>query len=292
MAKSLVEDIRSYEFIYMLHLMLKILAITYDLNMALQRKDQDIVSAMKLVDFTKRKLQSMRESEWNSLVEDVSLFCEKNGIMIPEMNEKYGLGKSKRKSSSVIYSHHLRVEVFYAVIDLQLSELNNHFSEVNTDLLLGMASLSPENSFANYDKNRIMKLATYYPNEFGASKLDDLSFDLDNYIYYVREVDKAFSNLKGLGDLSMALVKSNMHKTWGLVYLLVKLSLILPVATATVERAFSSMKFIKNDLRSRINDDFLNDCLVCHIEDEVFESVPNDAIIDRFQKMTTRRVQL
>ncbi|XP_060200639.1 uncharacterized protein LOC132628904 [Lycium barbarum] len=36
MAKSLVEDIRSYEFIYMLHLVLKILAITYDLNMALQ----------------------------------------------------------------------------------------------------------------------------------------------------------------------------------------------------------------------------------------------------------------
>ncbi|XP_060210404.1 uncharacterized protein LOC132637309 [Lycium barbarum] len=208
------------------------------------------------------------------------------------MNEKYGLGKSKRKSLSVIYSHHLRVEVFYAVIDLQLSELNNRFSEVNTDLLLGMASLSPENSLANYDKNRIMKLATYYPNEFGASKLDDLSFDLDNYIYYVREVDKAFSNLKGLGDLSMALVKSNMHKTWGLIYLLVKLSLILPVATATVERAFSSMKFIKNGLRSRISDGFLNDCLVYYIEDEVFESVPNDAIIDRFQKMTTRRVQL
>ncbi|XP_060195068.1 uncharacterized protein LOC132624280 [Lycium barbarum] len=66
MAKSLVEDIRSYEFIDMLHLMLKILVITYDLNMALQRKDQDIVSAIKLVDFTKRKLQSMRESKWNS----------------------------------------------------------------------------------------------------------------------------------------------------------------------------------------------------------------------------------
>ncbi|XP_059277816.1 uncharacterized protein LOC132032000 [Lycium ferocissimum] len=254
MAKSLVEDIRSYEFIYMLHLMLKILAITYDLNMALQRKDQDIVSDMKLVDFTKRKLQSMRESGWNSLVEDVSLFCEKNGIMIPKMDEKYGLGKSQRKSSSFIYSHHLRVEVFYAVIDLQLSELNNRFSGVNTDLLLGMASLSPENSFANYDKNRIMKLATYYPNEFGASNLDDLSFDLDNYIYYVREVDKVFSNLKGLGDLSMALVKSNMHKTWGLVYLLVKLSLILPMALLTVERAFFAMKFIKNDLQSRIGD--------------------------------------
>nr|XP_016495167.1 PREDICTED: uncharacterized protein LOC107814300 [Nicotiana tabacum] len=181
---------------------------------------------------------------------------------------------------------------FCAAIDLQLSELNSRFSEVNTSPLLGMVSLSPDDSFANYDKNKIMKLATYYPNEFTASKLEDLSYELGNYIDYVREMDNAFSNLKELGDLSKALVKINIHKTWGLVYLLVKLSLILPVATATVERAFSSMKFIKNDLRSRIGDDFLNDCLVCFIEDEVFESVSNDAIIDRFQNMTTRRVQV
>ncbi|XP_016558979.2 uncharacterized protein LOC107858720 [Capsicum annuum] len=208
------------------------------------------------------------------------------------MNEKYGLEKSKRKSSGVTYSYHLHVEVFYVVIDLQLSDLNNHFSEVNTDLLLGMDSLSSENNFTNYDKEKIMNLATYYPNEFSASKLEDLSFDLDNYIYYVREVDNAFSNLKELGYLSIKLVETNMCKTWKLVYLLVKLSLILLIATAIEERAFSSMMFIKNDLRNRIGDDFLNDCLICYIEDEVFNGVPNDAIIDRFQNMTTRQIQL
>ncbi|XP_016514722.2 uncharacterized protein LOC107831469 [Nicotiana tabacum] len=208
------------------------------------------------------------------------------------MDEKYGLGKSKHKSSTVTYFYYLHVDIFCAAIDLQLSKFNSRFSEVNTDLLLGMASLNPDDSFVSYDKNKIMKLATYYPNEFTASKLEDLSRELDNYIDYVREMDNAFSSLKELGDLSKTMVKTNIHKTWGLVYLLVKLSLILHVATATVERAFSSMKFIKNDLRSRIGDDFLNDCLVCYIEDEVFESVPNDAIIDRFQNMTSRRVQL
>nr|XP_016500461.1 PREDICTED: uncharacterized protein LOC107818902 [Nicotiana tabacum] len=101
-----------------------------------------------------------------------------------------------------------------------------------------------------------------------------------------------FSNLIRLGDLSETLVKTNLHMTWRLVYLLVKLSLILHVATTTVKRAFSSMKYVKNDLRSRIGDEFLNDCLVCYIEDEVFESVPNDAIIDHFQDMTSCQVQL
>ncbi|XP_060182864.1 uncharacterized protein LOC132612791 [Lycium barbarum] len=172
------------------------------------------------------------------------------------------------------------------------TQLNNRFDEVNTDLLFGMASLSPDNSFANYDKESIMKLATHYRDEFSVSMLEDLSYELDNYIDYVRELNKAFSNLKRLADLSETLVKTNLHKTWRLVYLLVKLSLILLVATATVERAFSSMKYIKNDLCSRIGDKFLNDCLVCYIENEVFESVPNEAFIDRFQKMVVRRVQL
>ncbi|XP_075082580.1 uncharacterized protein LOC142166872 [Nicotiana tabacum] len=292
MAKSLVDDIRSYDFVYMLHLMLKVLALTYDLNTALQKKDQDIVSVMKLAGFAKRQLQDMRDSRWNSLIKDVSLFCVKHGIVIPEMDMNYVRGKSKRKKSSVTYSYHLRVEVFYAIIDLQLSELNKRFNEVNIDLLLSMGSLSPDNFFANYDKDKIMKLATHYPNEFTDSMLEDLSFELDIYIDYVRETGNEFSNLKRLGDLSKTLVKTNLHMTWRLVYLLVKLSLILHVATATVERVFSSMKYVKNDLRSRIGDEFFNDCLVCYIEDEVFESVPNDAIIDHFQNMTSSRVQL
>ncbi|XP_075091492.1 uncharacterized protein LOC142171702 [Nicotiana tabacum] len=154
------------------------------------------------------------------------------------MDEKYGLGKSKRKTSTVIYSHHLHIKVFCAAIDLQLLELNNRFGEVNIDLLLGMASLSPDDFFTNYDKNKIMKLATYYPNEFTDSNLEDLICDLDNYIDYVREMDNAFSNLKGLCDLSKTLVKINIHKTWRLVYLVVKLSLILHVATATSKEIF------------------------------------------------------
>ncbi|XP_070023376.1 uncharacterized protein [Nicotiana sylvestris] len=113
------------------------------------------------------------------------------------MDMNYARGKSKRKKSSVTYSYHLRVEVFYAIIDLQLSELNSRFNEVNTDLLL----------------DRIMKLATHYLNEFTDSMLEDLGFELDIYIDYVREAGNEFSNLKRLGDLSETLVKTNLHKT-------------------------------------------------------------------------------
>ncbi|XP_060210271.1 zinc finger A20 and AN1 domain-containing stress-associated protein 9-like [Lycium barbarum] len=78
----------------------------------------------------------MRESKWESLIEDVSSFCVRHDILIPEMDKNYHIGKSKHKSLSVTYSHHLHVEVFNVVIDLQLAELNSRFDAVNTDLLL------------------------------------------------------------------------------------------------------------------------------------------------------------
>ena len=64
------------------------------------------------------------------------------------------------------------------------------------------------------------------------------------------------------------------------------------VSTATVERVFSSMKYIKNNLRNRISDEFLNDTVITYFEDDLFESVSNDDILHRFQNMKSRRGQL
>ncbi|XP_016549380.2 uncharacterized protein LOC107849275 [Capsicum annuum] len=204
------------------------------------------------------------------------------------MDDFYLPKKSKHRPSSVTYSHHLRVEIFYAIIDLQLQELNNRFDVVSGNLLLGMTSLNPTNTFANFDKEKIMILAKHYLNEFGESKLRELSYQLDTFIIHMRRGDPILSNLKEIGDLAEALVNANLVEIYSLVYLLVKLTLILPVATATVERAFSSMKHIKNELHSSIGDAFLSDYLVCYIEKDIFVNISNDAIIDRFQNMKMR----
>ncbi|XP_060171361.1 uncharacterized protein LOC132602558 isoform X1 [Lycium barbarum] len=254
--------------------------------------DQDIVNAMGLLNTAKQELQMMRDRGWKSLLDDAFSFCNNHEIFIPKMNANYIPGKSKRRALDVTYSHHFRVGIFYPVIDLLLQELNNRFDTVSTDLLLGMACLHPAKSFGNFDKKKVMRLAEYYPNEFDSNKLRDLSCQLDNFIVYVRGSDKRFFNKKGITDLAKVLVQSELHQTWPLVYLLIKLTLILPVATASVERAFSSMKYIKNELRSSMSDEFLNGCLVCYVERGIFATISNDAIIHHFQKMKSRRAQL
>ena len=63
------------------------------------------------------------------------------------------------------------MELFYAAIDTQLQELNNRFNEVNTDLLLCMASLCPNDSFYAFDKKKLVHFAEYYSKDFSTVDL-------------------------------------------------------------------------------------------------------------------------
>ncbi|PIN13700.1 hypothetical protein CDL12_13677 [Handroanthus impetiginosus] len=241
-----------FEFVFMLHFMKNILSITNELNAALQRKEQDIVNAMLLVG--------------DSLIDDVSAFCIKHDIEIPRFDSFYVFrGKSRRKVAEYTVLHHYRVE-----------ELNNRFNEVTSDLLYGMACLSPSQSFANFDIEKIMRLAALYPDDFTEYDLVELRCQLENYIVDVGSEDVRFSSLNGIGDLSKKLVETKKH----LVY------------SHVVERAFSAMKFIKTDLRNRMEDGFLNDCLITFKERDVFVCISDDDIMTTFQNMKTRRGQL
>ena len=87
-------------------------------------------------------------------------------------------------------------------------------------------------------------------------------------------------------------MSTRKYETYPLIYLLVKLALTLPVVTATVERNFSAMKYIKNELCNRMGDWWMNDCLMVYIEKDVVCSIDNETIIQRFQNMKTRKRQL
>ena len=101
--------------------------------------------------------------------------------------------------------------------------------------------------------------------------------------------DENFQGLGNLVDLSVKLVQTGRHIVHHLVYLLLKLVLILPVATANVERAFSAMSIVKSKLRNKMGDSLLDDCLVTYIERDAFSKVNEDDIIDTFMAMKKRR---
>ncbi|XP_047947406.1 zinc finger MYM-type protein 1-like [Salvia hispanica] len=282
----------TFEFAFILHLMTTILAITNELSLALQRKDQDIVNAMALVEVAKQHLQDMRDEGWESLISEVSIFSEKNDIEILDMKDMYKPpGRARRKGVVLTNLNYFRFELFNGVIDWQLQELNNRFNEANTNLLLCVSCLSPKSSFAAFNKSKLIQLAHCYPLEFSEVSFRLLDKQLETYIRDMRSHEE-FSNLESIGDLSQRLVATGRHIVYPWVYLLVKLALVLPVATASVERYFSAMKIVKSRLRNKMGDSWMNDCLVTYIEREIFCKIDAERILHSFQVMRPRREQL
>ncbi|XP_016902101.2 uncharacterized protein LOC107991537 [Cucumis melo] len=228
-ARILMTSILLFDFVFNMHLMKNILGITNDLSQVLQRKYQDIVNAMNLVNICKGRLQAMRES------------------------------------------------VFYTVIDMQLQELNNRFTESSTELLLCMACLNLINSFAAFDKQKLSRLAQFYPRDFSAIELSMLEDQLQNYIIDMRS---EFVELKNIGNLAVKMVVTKRDKVNPLVYRLLTLALILSVATATVERTFSAMNIVKTQLHNRMGDQWMNDCLIAYIEKDLLDKLDNKLIMD------------
>jgi len=180
--------------------------------------------------------------------------------------------------------------VFIGIIDRIHREFENRFDEVSRELLICMSALNPSNSFVSFDAQKILKLATFYPKDFPSSALRTLEIQLGTYIEDVR-MDDRFEGLNNLGELSNKLVDTKKHELYGLVYLVLKLALILPVATASVERVFSALCLVKNKLRNSMSDRLLNDCLVTFIERDIFSTVSEDGIVHAFMAMRKRKAK-
>ena len=67
-------------------------------------------------------------------------------------------------------------------------------------------------------------------------------------------IDERFRKVKNLPDLSIMIVETKLHNRHEIVYKLLKLVLVLPVAIASVEIIFSAMNYVKNKLRNKLGD--------------------------------------
>ena len=172
-----------------------------------------------------------------------------------------------------------------------MQELNNHFSETNIELLICVTYLNSNDLFASFDKEKLIRFSQFYPQDFSVTDLVILDNQLQTCILDMRSA-KEFLSLNEIGSLSVKVVQIKRSIVYPLVYLFVKLALTLPFTTASVERAFSAMKIVKNRLRNRMGDQFLNDYLISYFEKDVFDKVDNEAVLQHFQKIKKCRGQL
>ena len=89
-------------------------------------------------------------------------------------------------------------------------------------------------------RQKLFRFVEFYPDEFLVVELIALEYQLDNYILDVYS-NNQFSKIMGVSRLTKNLAQLKKHRVYPLVYLFIKLTLLLFVATATIERVFATV---------------------------------------------------
>ncbi|GKE96246.1 zinc finger MYM-type protein 1-like protein [Tanacetum coccineum] len=218
-----------------------------------------------MVQSTKEQLKEFRLNGFVPLLDTISSFCIKHNIRVVNMDEAYVSPNGRRRRVNISNRRFFEVECFNTVVDMQIQEFTDRFSKASTELLRNMDCLNPCDSFSQFNTSKLVRLSDLYPNDFDTVERMELESQL-NLCYSNVTKDDSFVDLNGITYLAIMMVKKRKHISYPLVYRLLKLGLILPVATASVERCFSAMKIIKSDLRNRIGQGFLNSCVICGVE--------------------------
>ncbi|CAN1787397.1 Zinc finger MYM-type protein 1 [Linum perenne] len=285
-AEGALEEITTFKFAFCLHMMRKIRMETMCLSQAFQRKSIDILEALGMVSTSKTLLQKLRDDGWELLLEEVSSFCLKHGIDKPDLSQP-----GHRGMKEMPLEHLYHYQYFNQCIDYQLNELNSRFSETTVRLLQLSAALDPKDSFKSFNEDHIYQLAVeFYPQDFNDQERLIMRSELP---YYAKRVVRSRDfEVPSLAKLMEILVTRRLEKQYMMICRLIRLILTLPVSTATTERAFSAMKFVKTDIRSNMADGFLADTLMMFVERDYDRKLDRDSIIDEFSKLKNRRVQL
>ena len=111
-ASGYIIYMETFEFVIILHLMIRLLGLTNGLSNALQSKDQNIVSAMNMIVSVKNALQKLRDDGWEPLLLAATNFCGGRNITVPNMDDNIaarGYSRSSRKMVTCL--HHYKVEI-------------------------------------------------------------------------------------------------------------------------------------------------------------------------------------
>ena len=107
--------------------MIRLLGKANNLSQCLQLKNQNVVRAMGFIKTTLDDIQGVRQNGWDELFKEVTDFCVKYNIVVPNMEDTRTVNGCSRSwgGQLVTYNHRFKNEIFNVLHDQLIVELNN-----------------------------------------------------------------------------------------------------------------------------------------------------------------------
>lgn len=275
-SKAFLKQLQSFEFYFLLTVMIEIFFRIEVLNTELQKSDLIINESHKMIQAVLNSLTENRETKfekaWNDAVKDA------NGLKLDEPQLPRQRRAPRRFETSGTANVFLTPKdyyrkLFFEIYDQVISSMKNRFQSETMNLL---------NSFENFvigEKNSsVDQVIDFYGNEDLDRERLKLHREMFLDIVSQRKVD-----LKSLKDVVMFL-KANpeIGNLISEFKNLIKILLTIPSTSCTNERSFSSLRRLKTYLRSTMTQKRLNSIAISYIHQDILNTLNIDKFLNEF----------
>lgn len=196
---------------------------------------------------------------------------------------KQNMEEIRNSSLTSHSSQSLRAEAI-EVLDNVISDLESRFS-FSGHLIL--SQLFDKTRFAEYKDKFPEDIFALVPQFYPMLDQENLRTELE--VFYGNLQDVHYTNML---DLMNYFVDRNLSRVFPEVLRLLHILITIPMTTSEAERCFSTLKRIKNFLRSTMSQDRLNSLAVLSINKDIVTSYPNfkNDVISHFIQDKNRRM--
>jgi len=270
------------EFLVALEVAVTCFYYTINLSQILQSKKQDLSKALADVTVVKGGLEAVREdvdSYFKDIFNEVTSIASKVNVEI-----KTPRVCGRQTTRVIIQSspeEYYRISIFIPFLDSILLQLQTRFNQQLKEVI-ALEGLIPAN-FSAYNNDSILSAASLYENDLHKNALINLKAELTMWRNQWKDstAEKPESALEALRYCTNVLPN---------IKLLLQLFATLPVTSATPERTFSTLKLLKNYLRSTMNEERLNGLAMAKINKS--EKITEEEVIKVFSSKSHRRLLL
>ena len=289
-AYSLLLALQKFSFVVCLIVAREILAITKPLSAQLQGSYTDIARAHRDIDQVKRQVRKNRNdlNKFHTLVYNKACDVARDiGVLQEDMPRTTSHQQHRSNPPYETPKDYYRLVITAPMLDHLHSQLEERFSDTSFSYINEFLNLLPCKvcDFDDLGREKIPAITKLYIDDLP----EEYALDMELQAWYLKW--KQHPKAKEINTLPKALVALD-KATFPNLFVLLQIGATLPVTSATCERSISTLRFLKDELRSTMTNRRLNGLALMFIHRDLTKHLNIDDIVDEFAREHPRRMEL
>lgn len=299
-AVGLLSNMQSPKFLVSLIIMDDILTTINILSKHLQCQNGTLAESTKIINGTIKSLEQKRnENVFARLWLEIQDLAKTNSIDLD-------VRSSKRKKTENVHLRNYVVEASTSAVEENERILFQSIAENPAQRFwLITVYYRSLDTIINHMKIRFSAES----QNLAVAVQNFLQMNFDGSLEFIQHYSESFSVNKEILRAEMTVIKNCIGKqgedisisditsvvrkdTFPNAYRFMQIALVLPISSATCERSFSTMRRIKNWLRSSMDQDRFSSLALANIENDITKSLIHDDVLEEFIKTGNRKLLL